>query len=265
MMKNRAMQVGIDRMIRLAWLERTASLVLGGNTKTEIKKALQHDLCDSFQSGVTAARGSLDKTITILMKVWLTTPHELRGLRDTGLEFLKRTPQQDRIIIHWGMLMAVYPFWANVASQTGRLLKLQGTAGAAHVQRRVREQYGERETVSRAAQRVLRSFVDWDVLHESGVAGVYEPLPTMVVSDRDVAAWLIETVVLSRTNGPITLKNLFESVSLFPFKVAQISSDELISATSRLDVIRHNLDEEMVVLKTARDIPTGNPGTKRVE
>lgn len=28
-------------------------------------------------------------------------------------------------------------------------------------QRRMREEYGERETVSRATQRVLRSFIDW--------------------------------------------------------------------------------------------------------
>jgi len=52
-------------------------------------------------------------------------------------------------------------------------LRLQGSAAAAHVQRRVREQYGERETVSRAARRVLRSYLDWGVLQETGAKGVY--------------------------------------------------------------------------------------------
>lgn len=249
MMRNRAMQVGIDRLIRLAWLERTSALVLGGNTKTEINNALQKDLCDSFQSGMPTKRGSLDKTITILMKVWLTTPHELSGLRDAGLEFLKRMSKQDRKVIHWGMLMAAYPFWANVAIQTGRLLRLQGIAGAAHVQRRVREQYGERDTVSRAAQRVLRSFVDWEVLGETDLAGMYEPLPQMVVSYRDVVAWLIEAVVLSRINGSMTLKGLLESVSLFPFRLPRITAGELVASSTRLDIITHNLDEELVVLK----------------
>ncbi len=262
---NRATQIGIDRLVRLAWLERTSSLVLGGSTPTEIKNALQHDLCDTFRSGMTEKRGSLGKTITILMKVWLTTPRELSGLRDAGLEFLKRMPKQDRKVIHWGMLMAVYPFWASVAGQVGRLIKLQGNVVASQVQRRMREQYGERETVSRRARYVLRAFVDWGVLGETERAGVYEPLPAMVVSERDVAEWLVEAVVLSRTNGPMTLKSLIESTSLFPFRVTQISADELISATSRLDVIRHNLDEELVVLKTARDFPAGNPGIKRME
>ena len=69
--------------------------------------------------------------------------------------------------------MAVYPFWSGVATQVGRLLRLQGSAAAAHVQRRVREQYGERETVSRAARRVLRSYLDWGVLQETGKKGIY--------------------------------------------------------------------------------------------
>lgn len=262
---SRVTQIGIDRLVRLAWLERTSSLVLAGNTPLDIKAILQNDLCDAFQSGKTEKRGSLGKTITILMKVWLTTPREFVALRVAGLEFLKRMPKQDRKVVHWGMVMAVYPFWASVASQVGRLLKLQRNAVAAQVQRRMREQYGERETVSRRTRYVLRAFVDWGILRETERAGVYEPLPAMVVSEKHVTAWLIEAVVLSRTNGPMTLKNLIESTSLFPFKVIQISADELLSASSRLDVIRHNLDEELVVLKSPRDAAIGISGTKRME
>lgn len=44
----------------------------------------------------------------------------------------------------------------GVATQVNRLLRLQDSAGAAHIQRQFREQYGEQETVSCAAHRVLR-------------------------------------------------------------------------------------------------------------
>ena len=77
------------------------------------------------------------------------------------------------MILHWGMVLAVYPFWGEVALRTSRLLRLQGSAAAAHIQRRIREQYGERETVSRAGRRVLRSYGDWGVLKGSGARGVY--------------------------------------------------------------------------------------------
>ena len=75
------------------------------------------------------------------MKVWLNVPGALEAVRDDGLDLLKSLPRKDQIVVHWGMAMAAYPFWAAVAGNTGRLLRLQGTAAAAHVQRRVREQY----------------------------------------------------------------------------------------------------------------------------
>jgi len=45
---------------------------------------------------------------------------------------------------------------------------------AAQAQRRIKEQLGEREAVSRAARRVLRCFVDWGVLQDTSEKGVYQ-------------------------------------------------------------------------------------------
>ena len=153
-------QIGVDRLVRLKWLEQTASLVLAGNDDATIKAILQAELKDSFRSDNPDVRGSIDKSITILLKVWLRAPAGLESLRIGGLDLLKSLPSHYHIAVHWGMVMAVYPFWASVALQTGRLLKLQGSAAATQVQRRIREQYGERETVSRRARYVLRSYVD---------------------------------------------------------------------------------------------------------
>lgn len=249
MTSERAVQIGIDRLIRLDWLERSSSLVLAGNTTLEIKHALQHDLCNAFKPGVTEKRGSLDKTLTILMKVWLTTPNELFDLRNAGLDFIRQMPCGHRKVIHWGMLSAVYPFWANVARQTGRLINLQGNIVATQVQRRMKEQYGERQTVSRTTQRVLRSYVDWGVLRETCIVGVYEPAVPIAVDDRELAAWLIEAVLLSGVNGPTTLKSLIDSTALFPFRLPRITAGELVASSTRLDVITHNLNDELVVLK----------------
>jgi len=248
-MTKRTDQIGFSQRVRLEWFERTANLILAGNEKPAVVEGLQELLRDKVSVGGQAVRGNREKIITILLKTWLTVPSELEPLRDDGLELFKRAKRTDHLALHWGMVSAIYPFWAGVAGQAGRLLRLQGTAGAAHVQRRVREQYGERDTVSRAARRVLRSFVDWDVLRESGVKGVYEPASPLVVEDRDLAAWLIEAVLVSGVNGPTTLKSLIDSTVLFPFQLPQISAGELVTSSKRLDVITHNLDEELVVLK----------------
>jgi hypothetical protein len=246
---SRTQQIGFSQRIRLEWLEETARLVLAGNDQATITASLQQLLKEKVSIGGTAERGNREKIITILMKVWLTAPAELDGLRLDGLELLKHLSKEDRIAVHWGMIMAVYPFWGAVASQVGRLLKLQGSAAAAHVQRRIREQYGERETVSRAARRVLRSYLDWGILRVTEVKGVYRHGLSLSVHDAKIIAWLAEASLYSRSNGSASVKEIIEHPSLFPFKIASVTGEILIAASNRLDLFHHGLDNNLILLK----------------
>ena len=114
-MTRRTDQIGFSQRVRLEWLEQTANLVLAGNDKAAVNEALQELLKDKVSVGGQAERGNRDKIITILLKTWLTVPSELESLRVEGLELLKRVPRRDHLAIHWGMVMAVYPFWSGVA------------------------------------------------------------------------------------------------------------------------------------------------------
>ena len=248
-MNNRQKQVGFSQRIRLEWLQQTANLVLAGNDKGAVNSSLQELLQDKVSVGGHAVRGNKEKAITILMKIWLNVPRGLDELRSDGLELLKNLPSKDQIAVHWGMAMAVYPFWATVAANTGRLLRLQGTAAAAHVQRRVREQYGERETVSRAARRVIRSFVDWDVLSETSEKGIYSQGRTYFIDDPRLISWLIEASLHARSNGSAAIKNLLDSTSLFPFRLMHLPAEHLVSKSPRLDLLRHGLDDDLVMLR----------------
>ena len=249
MTRNRFTQIGLDRLIRLAWLEKTSSLALAGNNTKSIKNILQGDLQGAFRSTNIDIRGSIDKTITILLRVWQSVPSELESLRVEGLELLKRVPPRDHLAVHWGMIMAVYPFWSNVAIQVGRLLRLQGSAAAGHVQRRMREQYGERETVSRRTRYVLRSYLDWGVLWETDKKGIYSASTVLPVDDSRLMAWLVEASLHTRANGSAPLKDLLDSPSNFPLRIKPVHAESLVAASSRLDLLRHGLDDDLVMLR----------------
>jgi hypothetical protein len=249
MTRNRFTQIGLDRLVRLAWLEKTSSLVLAGNDTKSIKSFLQSDLQGAFYSDNIHTRGSIDKTITILMRVWLTVPKELESLRSEGLDFLKCVPLYDHLVVHWGMLMAVYPFWSSVAMQVGRLLKLQGSVSAIHVQRRVREQYGERETVSRRTRYALRSYMDWGVLQDTGSKGIYKTGKILSVENLRLIVWLIEAVLHSRAIGSVLLNDLIESPNLFPFSIRPVKAENLVALSSRLDFIRQGFNDDLIFLK----------------
>jgi hypothetical protein len=147
------------------------------------------------------------------------------------------------------MVMAVYPFWSNVAAQVGRLLKLQGSVVATQIQRREREQYGERETVSRRTRYVLRSYLDWGVLQETGTKGVYSAGNVLAIDDSRLIAWLAEASLHARANGSAPLRDLIDSPSFFPFQIKPVHAESLMAASSRLDLLRHGLDDDLVMLQ----------------
>jgi len=244
---NDYLQIGFSQRIQLDWLELTAALSIEGRTPGEIQDALQELLREQLSVGGTAERGNREKAITILLKTWVSVSKGLAPLRDDGLRRLERLPAVDHMAVHWGMSMAAYPFFGLVAQTVGRLLALQGTAGAAQVQRRVREQLGERETVARAARRVLRTYIDWGVLTETAEKGVYQAAPKRIVEYRELAAWLIEAALVSSGSTSAPLKTIVQAAALFPFTIEQPSGLQLES-NIRLDVFRQGLDQDMVML-----------------
>jgi hypothetical protein len=247
------MPIGFSQRIQLDWLERTASLVLAGYTREEIQAALQELLRNQLSVGGTAQRGNREKAISILQKIWITVPKELESFRDEGLRHLSRLPLADHLPVHWGMTIAVYSFVGVVAEAVGRLLRLQGSCAAVQVQRRVREQLGERETVARAARRILRCFIDWGVLQEAKEKGVYHAGPIRSVGQKKLAAWLIEAMLRASGSTAMSLKAAVQSPALFPFVVGPLSVGDL-EGHDRLEWFRQGLDEEMVMLRHSSSI-----------
>ena len=246
-MNERQKQIGFSQRIRLEWLEQTANLALSGVDRDAAYRALQTLLQNQLSVDGNAKRGNREKAITILMKVWITVPKGLEPFRDEGLSLLRSLPKDDRIAIHWGMSMAAYPFWGTVAETTGRLLRLQDNAVAAQVQRRVRELLGERETVSRAARRVLRSYLDWGVLRETEQKGTYEQGTLRVVDDPKAVTWLISAALMASGVNSAPLAAVIQGPALFPFSLVRPTAKAL-EACSRLESHRQALDEDTVVL-----------------
>ncbi len=239
-------QIGFSQRIRLEWLEYTANLLLAGNPRDEIVAALSDRLREKLSVGNEPARGTRDKAITILTKVWVTVPNEHRALRDQGLELLQRLPASDRMLVHWCMCIAAYPFFGTVADATGRLLRLQGTVGAAQVQRRLRERFGERETVARAARRILRAFIDWGALLETAGKGAYCIAPKKVIDDLPLSIWVMSAMLAVNNAKPRSAAFLLRGPHLFPFDVVLPSTMDL-EAHGAFEIDRYGPDQEVLV------------------
>ncbi len=241
-------EIGFRQRIQLEWLNRTALLYLSGTAKSTIRAELDTYLQNYLSIGSNARAGNRAIAIYILLKVWVTVPEQVKGLRDDGLVLFKQHAPQDRLVIHWGMLMAVYPFFRAVAETVGRLQRLQGKVVAAQVQRRMREQLGERSAVERATRRTLRCFIDWGVLRETPEKGVYVLAPVIPVDDVELVGWLIEASLLAQESSSGSLHALLKNPALFPFEIKTIGRNVLHSR-SRLELFQQGVDEQVVLLR----------------
>jgi len=229
-------------------MDAVAHLAKDGRPVAEIRSAMRDVVGQRLSVNSEAKKGNSQKATCILMRAWVTVPQKMVALRDQGLELFEKADDTGRLALHWGMCMAAYPFFTMVAESTGRLIRLQGTAVQAQVLRRIWDQIGERETVTRAAQRVLRSLADWAVLDYVEEPGIYKARQVRAIGDPNLAAWMIEAILMSGGQKYFPLHLLRTSHSIFPFSLESVSAG-LISKQRRLEVIRQGLDEELVGIR----------------
>ena len=237
--------VGFDRKIRLSWLDATADWTAQGLSTAEIRIRLDRLLDGEVAGcGTHTARG---KTITVLLHIWVLVPDEILSLRNDGLDVLGGLAGSQRVIAHWGMCLATYPFFRDVAATTGRLLSLQGRASLSQIVRRVTEAWGARSTIPRAVQRVVRSFVSWGVLAETSVRGIFEPAPKIVVDQSGIGAWLLEAGLADSGRGGYPLHMVTSDASYFPLDLRLTLPD--INPSPRLEILHQGFDGPIITLK----------------
>jgi hypothetical protein len=236
--------LGFDQRIRLEWLEAAAGHAASGKSYDEIREALL-DLLEGVVGGRRYA-SARSKTVTVLCRVWGGVVAGTEGLRGRALTLLPVVSPGERVVIHWAMGLAAYPFFADVASIVGRLLELQAEAPMTHIARRTVEIWGDREKVRGAAQKVVRSMADWGCLGESQIKGVFLRRDSRPDVGGDVAALLAEAVIIGCEQSALTLPQLVRHPAVFPFHLTLTAND--LRKSKCFEVDRQGLDTDVVSL-----------------
>lgn len=235
--------IGFSQRIQLNWLEWAAQLAISGQTEEQIRAELHDRLRTIISVGGSDQGSNRAKAVNIMLKTWATVPDKLLAFRDEGLQLLQQLPQEKHLPIHWGMIAAAYPFFGTVADSVGRLALLQGSVAAAQVQRRVAEQYGERETVARATRRILRCFIDWGVLFDIDDKGIYQAKPAQPLANDGLAIWLVEAAMITTGVKSTPFRTATQLPVLFPF----ILSIGHVVENERLELVRQGLDHDVIM------------------
>jgi hypothetical protein len=237
-------RLGLDRNLRLAWLDTAAAVAARHLSTTDTQAALMAAL-EGQVPGTTPQSGR-GKTVTVLRRIWFNVPASAEGLRDRALTLLAEGDADDRLALHWGMLLATHPFFVDVVAVIGRLLTIQGTFERVHVLRRLAERWGDKSTIARAVPRILSSQLEWGVLRLRGEEFIGPGKKRVVLPSH--AALLAEAVVLSSPGHTTSLQSLMGAPTLFPFDVS--SATEWLRRSEQFRIHREGLDVEMLTLTT---------------
>lgn len=226
--------IGLDRELKLRWLDMAA-----GFAEVERDKiALRAKLMDALAADIPAHFVRV-KTCTVLIRTWLTVPPDYVSLRDRGFELLKATPPDQRLAIHWGMLLLAYPFFRETVALIGRTVATQEAISRGQISRKIIETWGDRTTVKRSILRVFQSLTEWGVLIANGSDEIFRPASAQKMVNCQSALWLTELTLLARgveTSASVVL----QAPENFPFDL-DLSLNDLIRS-GRFSTFREGTD-----------------------
>lgn len=232
-------EIVFRRKVRMLWLEQALALAASGADWESARAALEPEV-----AAENAGKETVRKVLEHIKRIWFEPPPEAAALLQDAL-MLSRRPEISAKLLCWGMAIAAYPFVGSVAENLGRLIRLQGKAPREDVQRRMREQYGDREYVNRITRFTISSFRDWGVVGKEGRLGDYSPGQVMRPNSVEMMIWLIEALMVSRSRNQLMLSEVFSHPALFPVSM-ELFNPQMVQAGSRLKMGRQGLNQDFI-------------------
>lgn len=210
-----ALTVGFDRSLQVDWLDFTAQLAIDGVPRREAQQRLRCRL-----EGALGGQFAVQKTALVLVRVWYPDAAPAQRLRDEAAALVPALASSERLAVHWGLLLAAYPFFRAAAAIAGRLLRLQPTFTSSQLRDRLVQVYGDRAYVERARRHVVLSLVQWGVLAPPAGRGVYAPAQLIAIAGPAVERFLLHGRLTAAAGGMLPLDGLLSAPELFPFDIA---------------------------------------------
>lgn len=201
--------IGMNRAVKLEWLNKTAELVRQGRDDKTIRAELQEYLSFEIDSAV-----NLKNVRTILLQTWVYTPAEHHGIRKEALALVEKGGI-NALAGHWSMLLITYPVFADVCSLIGKLSNIQDTFSTTWLKEKLFEIWGERGTLVHSVSRTLQTL---------RFLGVVEPVKTSVfkikkqaLTSQNAIEVLLTAMLLLKEKAYYEIPELSCIPKLFPF------------------------------------------------
>ena len=229
--------IGFNRHLEMTWLTQTAAWAASGLRGAELKQHIDSLLAPAFTSQV-----AMDKTRNLLFGIWDTQTKSVPTRFSQQACELLLSHSEKSLVLHWGLLIAKYPFFYFVVAQLGRIARHDGVFLYSQLEQRVTEEYGDTSTIKRSMQFVVRTLVNLEIL-SNPKTGMYQLRKPLTLSSPELIAWLAEAVIYANNEKSRSLERMNNEPALFPFEV--VFNEANLSHSSLLD-LHHQASDTVV-------------------
>lgn len=205
-----AKMVGLSRNLKLQWLNKVVELVLEGLTEQEIKEQLNEYLSFEIVSAI-----NVRKTREILMNIWVYDNDYSGKIRETALELIHNYPEYS-VPIHWCMILAAYPVFADMCKLIGKMIEFQDEITLAQLKQKLFDEWGERTTLFHSIDKLVSTLKELDVM-VCDKPGKYH-VKLHRVSNSKISTFLVYVMMLVDDCGYYIITDINYSTYLFPFE-----------------------------------------------
>lgn len=201
--------VGLSRNLKLQWLNKVVELVLEEHTEQEIK-----DLLSEYLSFEIESPTNLRKTREILMNIWVYGNELSDKIKASALNLIKGYPEYD-LEIHWCMILAAYPVFADMCKLIGKMSEFQDEIILTQLKQKLFDEWGERTTLFHSIDKLITTLKAFDVMI-CDRPGKYH-VNKHRVSNPKIISFMVYAMMLVDDSGYYTFTDINSSTYLFPF------------------------------------------------
>ena len=238
-------KLGFKKDIRLEWMNHSLYLTLQGLSENEIRKEMDEYLSSQVtESGKPFSKGAIN-LIKPLLAIWFKDKPISNGFRDALIQEASSCDSSKWLPLHWALMTVEYPLWYHVADQFGRLFSLQDVVKPSQIYSRIKEIYGDSETVARNTRYIIATMAHWKVIEKyNDKNGLYVRSNPINISE-EMYSLLCESIILEKKAVESSI--LMHDKSMFAFEHNDISIGEINEyLTRRLVVTQQGLERCIV-------------------
>lgn len=157
------------------------------------------------------------KTKKCLTRIWLNPPPEAAAMINWAREQL--ASDVDRRVLHFGAILATFPFAGVVTRVVGQHLQTEAQVEARRVRDEVRRSLGDRSSVDVGARKTYTTLRNLGLLRQIGQQ-LQPPCERIAIEDAGLVAWLSDAVLLTRKIESLSVSTVRSAPELFPLGLA---------------------------------------------